>query len=62
MLLFARHVVMHLAVCGAGASFFSEAFRSTRQSAAHVITGLASCPEGIVSGCLDGTIRFHPVL
>ncbi|CAL5224911.1 g7676 [Coccomyxa viridis] len=45
-----------------GASFFSEAFRSTRQSAAHVITGLASCPEGIVSCCLDGTLRFHPML
>ena len=46
----------------AGASFFSEAFRSTRQTAAHVITGLASCREGIISTCLDGTIRFHPLL
>jgi hypothetical protein len=29
--------------------------------AAAVITGLAVCPEGLVSACLDGTVRLHPL-
>ena len=27
-----------------------------------IITGLASCPEGLISACLDGSVRFHPLL
>jgi hypothetical protein len=36
--------------------------KGARQTAAPVITGLGSCPEGLVSSTLDGTIRFHPLL
>lgn len=46
----------------AGHGFLSEVLKSARQNAAPVITGLGSCPEGLVSATLDGTIRFHPLL
>ncbi|KAK9832643.1 hypothetical protein WJX81_006635 [Elliptochloris bilobata] len=39
---------------------FGEALKGGR--AAAVITGLAVCPEGLVSACLDGTVRLHPLL
>ncbi|BDA47164.1 probable DmX-like protein 2 at C-terminar half [Coccomyxa sp. Obi] len=45
-----------------GYSFFSDVLKSARQTVAPVITGLASCPEGLISSCLDGTVRFHPML
>ena len=43
-------------------SFFGDVLKSARANTPPVITGLASCPEGLVSACLDGTIRFHPLL
>lgn len=39
---------------------FGEALKGGR--AAAVITGLTVCPEGLVSACLDGTLRLHPLL
>ncbi len=43
----------------AAKGLFGEALKGGR--AAAVITGLAVCPEGLVSACLDGTVRLHPL-
>ena len=52
----------YIYVLAAGYSFFSDVLKSARQTVAPIITGLASCPEGLISSCLDGTVRFHPML
>jgi hypothetical protein len=36
--------------------------KSAMHSGLPIITGLASCPEGLISACLDGSVRFHPLL
>ena len=41
--------------------FFGDAFRGSRPSAAAAVTGLAVCPEGLLSCDLHGTVLFHPL-